>query len=515
MSLRTVTMNLRCSSLLPLLCLVILTPFLRAAPFAVSPGITTYYPLPDESISRDTLLAVDAGGYHHFVSLTGMPDETQNLLTYNREEDDSSYDLRSLPGSINQIFQAITTTASSDVLLMTYSIGGNSPGYVLYHLNGPTPSEPRLVIPTNGFRDAVTIPLEDGSVLVATRSATQIRIGRLLAGSYDYEEVGAFSPTGSQEFSAISAFVEPDQTIHLAATTYEEVEPATIQSYLLYRRFELDNLAANSPWQSVTGSSTGSSATEVAAQHAIAVTTETVIVYEDQIASELRGARMTATGWDIETLQTSSNIGRLFLAPDELGTLTAAWDNFDDATSRYRTFGSSGWMSSETLPVDNFSSFFTDRGGYLHGAGRNVVTLGSGERVPIYQSFRPRDITDRDCDGLPYVLEDVLGTDPSVPNFGSLTFGVAADFKASLAGQVVNDLAPVGASESSFYSAAQDIVLKVESSTDLSIWREAIGQVDSEILRVAGRRPVLVTTLQENTPGTPRRFMRLKATRNR
>ena len=94
-------------------------------------------------------------------------------------------------------------------------------------------------------------------------------------------------------------------------------------------------------------------------------------------------------------------------------------------------------------------------------------------------------------------------------------FSLSQDFKASLSSLVVSDLTPVGTSESCFYSPSQDITLKIEYSSDLSIWREAINQVESDIFNISGRGSVFVTTSLESALETPRQFMRFRATRNR
>jgi len=515
-----ICMPLYSLALLSILCAFFFAPKLRAAPFEVSPGISTVFPHPDETLRRDTLLAVDVAGDHHFVSLNGVPGEDHNTLIYYREKGEDLFILNSLPDEFRRSLLAIATTATGEVILLTYSIRENggalsSRGCALYHLNGPAPTEPRLVIPTTSRRDAIIAPLEDGSVLIATQTASRIEIGRLLADSFVYEELGGFSPGSSQDFTTVSVFVETDQTVHLAATTREEIAADDFSSRLLYRRFDLENLAENAPWQIVTSDSSATSSIQIANHHDIAVTNEIVIVYVDEISSKLRSARKTLTGWDFSTLQSSTNIGRLIVAPDELGTLTAAWDFFGDGTVRYRTLSEMTWSPGEMLPLTNFASFATDRGGYLHAAGQWVATIPGEGNIPFYRSLRPLDVTDEDRDGLPYVLEEVLGSDPNAPDFGSLVFDVYSDSMASLSTQVVSDLAPVELSQTCFHSKDTNIEIKVESSNDLSVWREAIGQVESELFSIVGSRSAFVTTFQDPAPETPRRFIRLKATRIR
>lgn len=135
---------------------------------------------------------------------------------------------------------------------MTYFFGTDFQGCVLYHLNGPNPIQPRLVTSIDGlFREASLAPLEDGSVLMGIRTTSQIQIGRLLADSFDYEELAIFPLPSSEEFRAFSIFVELDQSIHLAATIHKELTTEFIRSSLVYRRFDLDNFATQVPWESV------------------------------------------------------------------------------------------------------------------------------------------------------------------------------------------------------------------------------------------------------------------------
>ncbi|GHC42052.1 hypothetical protein [Roseibacillus persicicus] len=511
-------MNHRSRTPLSLVVLFFFVSLLEGAPFVRSLGINAFYPSPGENVVRDNLLAVDAQGDHHFVSLTGTLTGPEVYLVYEQERGNLTRLLDLPAGGTTQRLQAMTTTASGDVLLITYLIGDSSRGCVLYHLNGPNPTEGRLILPTTSTPGAVVAPMEDGSVLLATCDASQVIIGRLSPGAYEYAEMGRFGATvgsSSQEFSALSAFVEQDQTIHLAASTREAADGGGYLSQLIYRRFEFNNLAIASPWEIVDSAVSALSGEAVADHHAIAVTNETVIVYADRDSGKLRSARKTPSGWEFQTLVSSANIGKLFIAPDELGTLTAAWDNLSNASSSYRTLTDNVWGVSENLSIANFTSFATDRGGYLHFAGPIAVELPGGEIRNGYVSYRPKDVTDLDGDGLPYVLEEVLGTDPDVPNPQALTFGMSASSMASLSCLVTGDLARVNTSDSYFYSAEKEIALEVQYSTNLSFWREAVVEVDTDLFQISGRPPVFVTTLRESALATPRAFLRLKATRKR
>ncbi|YCM46981.1 hypothetical protein V2O64_24365 (plasmid) [Verrucomicrobiaceae bacterium 227] len=508
------------TSIISLLCFVFAgTPF-DAAAFDVSPAISSEVRIEDSRYLGDSLLTIDASGNHHLVYVDGVPAEPATFLIYESEKGLLPLYLNNPTGVGAQQLQAITTT-KGDVLLMTYAAEGSSEGCFLYHLNGPTPEQPRFVVPTTEEPQAVMVPMEDGGVLVVTLAAAQINIGRLIPRPYNYEALGSFPVTagaGPKEFTAISAFVEPDQTIHLVATTNEEIDSDAFRSQLLHRRFELNNFALGTPWQIVASGLAESSTTEIAAMHAVAVATETIIVYVDGIADELRSARVTSGGWEIETIQDSADIDTLIIAPDELGTLRAAWNALSPFTAaRYRTFDDSGWGSVETVLslFDSSASFATDHSGYLHLAVTRAV-IGPGEVIEnSYRSFRPRDITDADHDGLSYVLEDLLGTDPDTPNFDTLTFDMSSSFRASLSAFARGDLARVDESDTCFHSATSDIVLKIEYSSDLALWREAITQVDTDLFQITNRGTFLSTTFKESALETPRKFMRLKATRNR
>ncbi|MDP0490494.1 MAG: hypothetical protein Q7Q71_05545 [Verrucomicrobiota bacterium JB023] len=496
-----------------------LTLGLGASPFAATGGLTVSLPNPGENVRRDSLLAVDSGGNHHFVTLTQISGQTLDTLLYSRETDGATILLNALPSAFTQRLEATITTSTGQVLLLTSSSYSNGntleTGCVLHHLNSSSPSQPTFAFSSSGQPSARMAPLEDGNVLVVSRTSSQVIVGRLLAPSFTYEELGRFSAPGMQEFSKLSLFAEPDQTVHLAATTHEELAADNFHSRLLYRSFDPENLAPSQAWQTVTSGLASSPSTEVGASQSLTFDTEPVILFHNEITSQLQSARKAEGGWELNTLEDFASIGRIHLACDELGRLSATWDSLGSGSIRCATFGRSGWTTPSLLASGNFASFVVDTGGYLHYSTQTSVSIPGEDPVEFYQTLRPRDLTDDDGDGLPFVLEELLGSSPNEANHDAIEAGLTSAQNAFLSFLVPSDLAPVGTSESYFYSPGLDIFLTLEISRDLTFWRRADPEIETELFAITGRPSVLVSTLRDNAQEAPRGFLRLKAVRNR
>ncbi len=495
-------------------------PLALAPPLAAAPLV--YQALPDlalppltEPDARNLSQAIDARGKSSFLLQTG--DASDGNIQFDLWTHGAWH---SLPSSTS--FAPLNTSTVKTRLIagpdgtLTSLFAFNGVITGLYGVEwtpsgGVGPLQGIGVSGNFGLLDATA--LSDGTIAIATTFPGDRQISVAIWDGNSIVE--SFMTTEDPDGYFDRLTVAETSTGGVAVAAWNAVEDAGTRTRTLRYLSSARPLSATPSWSTVYSNSEPASEINFSSVADLAMqnTTLPFIAHSNSIDDTVMVSRFTiGSGWVHDTVDASPARTAPFRAYlDDQDRPAVAWTPYGTFQPRSAARNGSSWESPQVLNgiSSSVGAFAVDADGFLHLSGVN-------ESDDTIESLSPLDTTDLDGDGIVYLLEDALQSDPNDASSRELPqFDVTASDRMALSFEVPGDTTKLNGTENGIlFSASENLIFNIQLSNELESWSQSSALLDTDLFTLGGRRVVVAEQVSPIGDGA-RKYMRLEVLRLR